>query len=260
VLNFVLTGTTTGGVRYLVSRYPIGAAFNPTNAAVFDLNPFLSGTSSPSVSVSKPGQYIYIVSNTLTGCQAMGTVNVLPGDLVADFSPNPSTGYAPLAVNFQNQSHTSLGSGSITSIWSFGNGSSQSYTNTSDAATTFTAPGTYTVMLLAQKGLCIDTVYKTIKVDMPSKLEVPNVFTPNGDGVNDVFFLKVANITEVSAMIFDRWGNKVYEVNSSTGNIAWDGKNLQGKDCSAGTYFYIIKGTGKDDKNYEQKGNVSLYR
>jgi gliding motility-associated-like protein len=187
-------------------------------------------------------------------------VNVLPGDITADFSPNPSTGYAPLGVSFQNLSHTSLGSGSITSIWNFGNGLSQTYTTTSDASTTFTAPGTYTVMLLAQKGLCIDTVYKTIKVDMPSKLEVPNVFTPNGDGVNDVFFLKVANITEIYAVIVDRWGNKVYEVNSSTGNIAWDGKNLQGKDCSAGTYFYIIKGTGKDDKNYLQKGNVSLYR
>jgi gliding motility-associated-like protein len=257
---FSLTGVTTGGVRYLVKSYPLGAAFNPTNAPIYDLNPLLSGTSSSSVQVSKPGSYIYIVSNTLTGCQAFGTVQVLPGDITAEFSPNPATGYAPLAVDFNNTSHTSLGTGSITSIWNFGNGTSQSYTTTANATAEFTAAGTYTVMLLAQRGNCIDTAYQVVKVDMPSKLEVPNVFTPNGDGANDVFFLKVANITELYAVIVDRWGNKVYEVTSNSGNIAWDGKNLQGKECAVGTYFYIIKGTGKDDKNYEMKGNVSLYR
>jgi gliding motility-associated-like protein len=61
-------------------------------------------------------------------------------------------------------------------------------------------------------------------------------------------------------MIFDRWGNRVYEVTSETGNFAWDGKNLQGKDCADGTYFYVITAKGKDEVEYEQKGNVSLYR
>ena len=115
-------------------------------------------------------------------------------------------------------------------------------------------------MLLGSKGACLDTIYKIIRVDIPSKLEVPNVFTPNGDGSNDIFFLKTTNLLEITAFIFDRWGNKVYEVTSSTGNIAWDGKNLNGKDCSVGTYFYIIKATGKDSKAYETKGSVSLFR
>ncbi|MDP1802875.1 MAG: gliding motility-associated C-terminal domain-containing protein [Bacteroidota bacterium] len=110
------------------------------------------------------------------------------------------------------------------------------------------------------KGTCLDTVQKVIKVELPSKLEVPNVFTPNGDGSNDVFFLKVANVAEINAIIFDRWGNKVYESTSTTGNIEWDGKSSAGKELPAGTYFYIIKATGKDDKTYDQKGNVSIYR
>ncbi|MGZ3901827.1 MAG: T9SS type B sorting domain-containing protein, partial [Bacteroidia bacterium] len=101
---------------------------------------------------------------------------------------------------------------------------------------------------------------QVIKVDLPSKLEIPNVFTPNGDGSNDLFFLHTTNITSITASIFDRWGNKVYEVTSETGNIAWDGKNQEGKECPSGTYFYIIKSTGKDAKAYDQKGNVSLYR
>jgi gliding motility-associated-like protein len=260
VMNIAIQPGVTGGVRYLVTEYPAGAAFTPSSAPVYNLNPLLSGTSSQSIQVSKSGSYEYVVSNTLTGCQAYGTVNVVPGDITADFNPSPSTGFAPLAVSFENTSHTSLGSGSITTIWSYGNGSSETFTYTNNGSATYTAAGTYTVMLLSQKGSCIDTAYKVIKVDLPSRLEVPNVFTPNGDGANDVFFLKVANITEVYAVILDRWGNKVYEVTSGTGNIAWDGKNLQGKECPAGTYFYVIKGTGKDDKDYQMKGNVSLFR
>jgi len=259
-MQFVLTGTTTGGVKYLVTRYPLGASFTPSSAIIYDLNQLLSGTSSSVVSVSKAGPYTYVVSNTLTGCQAQGTVNVVLGGLTADFEPSPVAGYAPLTVSFANNSSSSLGSGSITSVWSFGNGTSQTMSTTIGTTATYTAPGTYTVMLLGSKGSCLDTVYKVIKVDMPSKFEVPNVFTPNGDGSNDVFFLRVANITELSAVIVDRWGNKVYEVISNTGNIAWDGKNFQGKDCANGVYFYIIKAEGKDSKNYEQKGNVSLFR
>ena len=259
-LMIALSGTTTGGVRYLVKSFPLGTAFTPANANLTNVNPILSGTSSSVIAVSQLGTYIYIISNTLTGCTATGTYIVVGGDLNANFDASVLSGYSPLTVDFNNLSSSSLGSGSITSIWSFGNGIAQTTTVNIGTSTTYTAPGTYTVTLLTSKGNCIDTAYKIIRVDIPSKLEVPNVFTPNGDGSNDVFFLKTSNLTEVTAIIFDRWGNKVYDVISSTGNIAWDGKNLQGKDCSSGVYFYIIKATGKDSKAYDTKGNVSLFR
>jgi gliding motility-associated-like protein len=190
----------------------------------------------------------------------VGAFNVTTGGLTSNFTPDPQTGYAPLDVIFTNNSSSSLGSSSITSIWSFGNGTSTTTSANINTSATYTSAGTYTVMLIAQKGTCLDTTYKVIKVDLPSKLEVPNIFTPNGDGNNDVFFLKVANMGEIRAIIFDRWGNRVYETTSSTGNILWDGKNLNGKECSDGVYFYIITGNGKDDRHYEQKGNVSIYR
>jgi hypothetical protein len=52
----------------------------------------------------------------------------------------------------------------------------------------------------------------------------------------------------------------VYELTSETGNFAWDGKNQAGKDCSEGTFFYILKAKGKDGQEYDLRGNVSLYR
>ncbi|MBK9283384.1 MAG: gliding motility-associated C-terminal domain-containing protein [Sphingobacteriaceae bacterium] len=258
-LSFALTGTNTG-IRYLVTEYPSGTAFTPTNAIQINLNPLLSGTASQSVTVDKLGAYEYVVSNTLTGCQAVGYFTVVPGGLTANIDASPETGYAPLTVSFFNNSSSSTSSSSITSVWSFGNGTSQTTTTNIQTSAIYNAPGTYTVKMIATKGSCTDTVYRVIRVDIPSKIEVPNVFTPNGDGNNDVFFLKVANLSEINAVILDRWGNKVYETTSSTGNIAWDGKNFGGKECASGVYFYIIKATGKDGKEYEQKGNISLFR
>ncbi|MBA2614017.1 MAG: gliding motility-associated C-terminal domain-containing protein, partial [Bacteroidetes bacterium] len=244
----LITGTTTG-FTYSWVAVPT-ASFSSYTTAITVVN--------------KPGPYKIIVTNPANGCVSFGVVEVLNGSITGDFSASSITGYAPLTVNFTNLSastSTATGSSSITSVWSFGNGYSQ-VTNSSSISpvTTYSNAGTYTVTLYVSKGSCLDTVQKVIKVELPSKLEVPNVFTPNGDGSNDVFFLKVSNVSEIHALIFDRWGNKVYESNSNTGNIEWDGKNMSGKDLPAGTYFYIIKATGKDDKDYDQKGNVSIYR
>jgi gliding motility-associated-like protein len=253
-----VTGSSTG-LMYWYFGYPAGAAFSPTAAPIPNgANIFLSGTPSPSVLVSVAGQYPYAITNTLTGCRSLGTWTVVQGNLDADFSPDSYSGYAPLTVAFTPTNYSGLSN--VNNVWSFGNGTSLTNTSSINPSATYTAAGTYTVMLISQKGSCMDTVYKVIKADIPSKLEIPNIFTPNGDGSNDVFFLKTTAMSEIHAVIFDRWGNRVYETSSSTGNILWDGKNLQGKDCAAGVYFYVITSDGKDDKHYEQKGNVSLYR
>jgi gliding motility-associated-like protein len=88
------------------------------------------------------------------------------------------------------------------------------------------------------------------------------VFSPNNDGVNDIFFLKVVNLSKIDAKIYDRWGHKVYEIvtEKENANIAWDGKNQIGKELSEGTYFYVIKATGKDGQSYNEKGTVNLFR
>jgi gliding motility-associated-like protein len=115
-------------------------------------------------------------------------------------------------------------------------------------------------VLFTSKGQCVDSTAKLITVDIPSKLEVPNVFTPNGDGNNDLFFVRMANLTALKISIYDRWGNLVYEVENSSGNVEWDGKNQYGKESAEGTYFYIMTATGKDGKSYDTKGTVNLFR
>jgi gliding motility-associated-like protein len=203
-----------------------------------------------------------LVTNTVNGCKSIEIYEVVNGGLKADFVPSTTFGYAPLTVNFINTSQTSTGASSIFCLWSFGNGvvTPTAVLNTLNQSATYLSAGTYSVVLFATKGTCTDSVMKIIRVEIPSKLEVPNIFTPNGDKVNDVFRLIGSSLNEITATIYDRWGNKVYDVTSETGNIGWDGKNLQGKDCPDGTYFYIIKAKGDDGKEFEQKGNVTLLR
>jgi gliding motility-associated-like protein len=110
------------------------------------------------------------------------------------------------------------------------------------------------------KGKCIDSVHTSIRVEVPSSLVVPNVFSPNDDGVNDVFFLKVANLSEMSMTIYDRWGHLVYQLTSNN-NVAWDGKNQMGENVSEGTYYYILTAKRKDgQEDINTKGTISLFR
>ncbi|MCX8080417.1 MAG: gliding motility-associated C-terminal domain-containing protein, partial [Bacteroidia bacterium] len=238
---------------------------SPTSGMTYSWIPPYGATVTPNltssvITTNYPGLYRFIVTNTVNGCISQITYTVVNGTITANFTPEPPEGFAPLQVNFINNSSTSLGNLNIQSTWYYGNGTSASYTQTQNGSAVYNAPGIYTVVLVVKKGACIDTVVKTIKVDMPSQLEVPNIFSPNKDGVNDVFRLVATNLSEVNVVIFDRWGNKVYETESKSGNFAWDGKNLQGKDCAAGVYFYVIKAKGKDDKPFEKKGNVTLVR
>ena len=83
------------------------------------------------------------------------------------------------------------------------------------------------------------------------------MFTPNGDGSNDVFKLIELNLKTVEGEIYNRWGQKLYTWNGLNG--AWDGK-VSGKIAPDGTYFYIINAVGLDDEEHLLKGSFSLIR
>jgi gliding motility-associated-like protein len=191
----------------------------------------------------------------------MTAYEVIGGGIEASFIADPDFGFSPLPVTFINTSAASTNSSNIISVWGYGDGVvTPTMMNSSVTGHTYQAAGTYTVYLKVQKGSCIDTAMRIVRVELPSKLEIPNVFTPNGDKSNDIFRLRATNLAKIYIIIYDRWGNKVYEVTSETGNFAWDGTNFQGKECSDGTYFYILKAEGKDGTEFEHKGNVSLFR
>lgn len=125
-------------------------------------------------------------------------------------------------------------------------------------------PGSYDVRLKVINtdgpNLCWDTTeLKCIRVVL-SLVNVPNVFTPNGDGINDVFRVQVLSVTSFHAVVINRWGKKVYEWNDPEGG--WDGR-IHGKYASPGTYYYIITARGlekNDPPKYVKKGPLLLVR
>ncbi len=92
-----------------------------------------------------------------------------------------------------------------------------------------------------------------------SKLEMPNAFSPNGDGINDVYKAKSGyqSLVEFHAYIFNRWGQKLYEWTDPAGG--WDGK-YKGSDVKPGVYFVLVKAKGADGRKFNIKRDVNLLR
>ena len=95
--------------------------------------------------------------------------------------------------------------------------------------------------------------------------ELPNVFTPNGDGFNDLFEPKHAQLSVIlkaKTVIFNRWGNVVWDTDDPL--IQWDGKNRNSKlDCPAGTYFFVSEINYQSLTGEEQmrlQGSITLVR
>lgn len=103
-------------------------------------------------------------------------------------------------------------------------------------------------VLLTAAVYYIDDV-SVICCDCEDTLSIPNIFTPNGDGINDVF--KIENLPENSTVtIYNRWGIQIFE--STKPKTFWDGRTTSGEQCSEGVYFYIINTKEKSCKGYLQ--------
>ncbi|MDD3859194.1 MAG: gliding motility-associated C-terminal domain-containing protein, partial [Bacteroidales bacterium] len=108
---------------------------------------------------------------------------------------------------------------------------------------------------------CRDTAYleTCVFVDDMSKLEIPNIFSPNADGVNDFFQVKAQTLRTFSGMIVNRWGRTVYTwENWQDYEAGWDGTLDGSTKASPGVYYYIIKAEGIDGTPYDKQGVLHL--
>jgi gliding motility-associated-like protein len=148
--------------------------------------------------------------------------------------------------------------------WDFGDG-----TTSSDSLPfhSYYETGSYDIQLIVLSGLeCLDTL--VITVDVVEGLIVPNVFSPNNDGWNDVFDVRTSAVGPFKLEIYNRWGNIVFSNNSPL--ISWDGTTQAGVEAAAGTYFYTITkaemNSGNainnelDNFNFNEKGWLQIIR
>lgn len=173
-------------------------------------------------------------------------------EAASHFLVSPLNGPAPLTVDF-------IYSGDAERTeWQFGDGYGDS--QLSGTHHTFEKPGEYNVTLKVydDAGTLI-TLNKIIKVQPGLQIKyVPNIFTPNNDGLNDVFTFDAPNIAELEVLIYDHSGKFVYKWTGLEGG--WDGKLNSGDVVPDGTYFYIIFATGENGQKHQQKGIISVDR
>ena len=92
-----------------------------------------------------------------------------------------------------------------------------------------------------------------------SELKVPNAFSPNGDGVNDVFRVKHKSLVRFNAYVFNRWGQELYRWGLQNIDAGWDG-TAHGKNVPEGVYFIVVEAEGADGVNYKIKSDINILR
>jgi gliding motility-associated-like protein len=235
---------------------------NPTSPSLVTLNgsgaisySWSGGVVDGTAFIPPTGVNTYTVTGTdANGCtntdQVVVTAYPLP---VANGSASPIYGNAPLEVTFGNSSILSN-----TYSWDFADGNTLNTNSLSSVMNTFVNPGIYNVLLVASNGICFDTWTIQIEVIPPMIVTPPNVFTPNGDNANDLYFVDVQYGEYFEAVILNRWGHQINTLN--TLNQGWNGKTDDGKEVEDGVYFIKYKATDFNDKSIEGHTYFHLVR
>ena len=227
----------------------------------------------PPIASNSPVRYDLTIEDEF-GCIGEGFVDYISKVTEAKFdNPDPMKGEAVLEVTFSNSSINY-----DSSYWFFYKDKyhldkeieaakgepvdSISFILTDDSPVyRYERSGEYKIRLTTVKvnetGNCYDTLYMApgtkIEVDT-SFISVPNVFTPNGDGDNDVFVIRSASLESLSIKIYNRWGGLVHSWKNpyviskmdTYEHSVWDGRVNGGRMASPGVYYYVIQYTGRN--------------
>ena len=177
-----------------------------------------------------------------------------PEKVVAKFVVNDNLGTESFTTSFEN---LSLGSDNFS--WKYDDGISRMTAFENQVVHTFVSQGKYEVMLIAKNSnlpnSCNDTALVIVDVE---GFDLFNSFSPNSDGINDVFHFNEWMLIDLEVEIFNRWGQQVYHWNGMNGY--WDGVGLNGEKLPEGVYFYNMQATNAEDYSFQKKGSVTLFR
>ena len=280
--NNTYTATLTDGCSDEVSAsvnvivYPdFNLAFDSSASVCFGLNGWVSVAPNPSGlynyvwegdsslnADSIPGIagrfYDVIVENQLTGCTQSGSIKIPSfGQIVADFLATPNDRCVDLLDPEFYFIDQSIGGDSGT--WNYGDGSSSAYEAFENLYHEYEDTGTYQVVLqIVNEGGCMDEQVLSVCVAPKTLVIAPTAFSPNNDGVNDVFFVRTIGANELSLSVYNRWGELVFETNDI--EQAWDG-SFQNNLQEIGTYTWRLSYFSVEKKKDELvKGSFQLIR
>jgi gliding motility-associated-like protein len=171
---------------------------------------------------------------------------------IAGFSISDSV----ISILYPNVIFTNLSQDGFYYQWDFGD----SRGNSADVnpAYTYSDTGTYMIRLVVENSNgCFDTIFGTLRVLEETSVFIPNAFTPNGDGTNDIFHAYGKGIRDYEMIIFDRWGSEIFH--STSIFKSWDG-TYKNTYCENDVYIYKIIIHDPFGESKEYVGHVTLVR
>ena len=192
----------------------------------------------------------FIVSDTNAVCKFPDTTFVpvvIFDEVIANFR------YDPAIVQFgEPVQFTDLSDPATSYRWTFGDGNSSGDQN---PVHIFEEPGVYEVCLFIESnGTCFDTVCQQIIIPI---IDVPTAFSPNGDGNNDILFVKGIGVQEFVFKLYNRWGELVFETTQL--GQGWNG-TVRGVPQEQEVYVYTLEAILENQQTVSKKGNVTLIR
>jgi gliding motility-associated-like protein len=184
------------------------------------------------------------------GCESFPQImNVLVNpEVIADFNYSPNGGLGSQPVVFADQSQNA-----VQWNWTFGDNNTSTLQNPTHI---YNTAGSYDIVLIATSPEgCKDTAEASVSII--EGINIPNIFTPNGDGANDLFEITLSGYDNFRCSIFNRWGNLMFETDLP--QISWDGTTAAGKTVPDGTYFVVIEFMTPDGL-YTHKGTVNVHQ
>ena len=208
-------------------------------------------TSSPVINSSADIELTLRVVDLMTGCESMLNVPLPVSELESDLFADPS------ADIFLGSDVTLIPESNVdnpTYQWSTG--------ETTETITVMPTEDTeYSVTITDENGCSVvETILITVMTDCSeSGIYLPNAFTPNGDGNNDVLFVRSNSLMDVELIIYDRWGREVFQTTSL--DVGWNGQwQNTGEELAPDAYGYHLRATCFTGEEYSAKGNVSILR
>lgn len=217
-----------------------------------------SAIQNPSYTYTTPGTYdITLIAANANGC---ADTIVIPG-AVTVFA-NPVADIAVLSATVSELApevtFNDLSSGGNYCVLYFGDGDSIVGCNFGSATHVYNAAGTYIAMqIVVTADGCVDTTYITVVVEEETTVYIPNAFTPNNNGSNEFFLALGTKVETFNMLVFDRWGNLLFESNDIT--KGWDG-TYKGNLCQEDVYVWKVNYTDQQQKKHKVVGHVTLIR
>ncbi|MFM9944182.1 MAG: gliding motility-associated C-terminal domain-containing protein [Bacteroidia bacterium] len=235
----------------------ITLSMNGTGPYQYAWNTIPSQTT-PTINAPAGNSYKASVTNTLTGCK-YDTMVSIPGYSIIrayfTYSPNGQC----LNSHDATLQLINLSVGGVTGYWDFGDGTLIPYDATTNPSHLYDGlKETYFVKLkIANEGNCQDSLIQKICVKDNDAFVMPTAFSPNRDGINDVFRFETAAVSNSHLAIFNRWGEKMFD--SDNYKDGWDG-NFKNEPAPEGVYIYYFTYKAKKTANKIIKGTLFLKR